>query len=86
VLVLGVDAPDATNAGHHDMQVTASYLASLPARVRDHLTCRVVPDLNRGAASRHRRPARRRCLTARLARGRARRLPGPANPLYGRRR
>jgi ectoine hydroxylase-related dioxygenase (phytanoyl-CoA dioxygenase family) len=46
VLVLGVDAPDATNAGHHDMQVTAGYLASLPARVRDHLTCRVVPDLN----------------------------------------
>ena len=46
VLVLGVDAPDATNAGHHDLQVTSAYLASLPAQVRDHLTCRVVDDLN----------------------------------------
>ena len=45
VLVLGVDAPDATNAHHHDLQVTAAYLASLPAQVRDHLTCRVVDDL-----------------------------------------
>lgn len=45
VLVLGVDAPDATNAGHHDLQVTAAYLASLPAQVSDHLTCRVVEDL-----------------------------------------
>ncbi len=45
VLVVGVDAPDATNAGHHDMQVTAAYHARLPARVRDHLTCRVVERL-----------------------------------------
>jgi len=45
VLVVGVDAPDATNAGHHDMQVTAAYHAGLPALVRDHLTCRIVERL-----------------------------------------
>jgi hypothetical protein len=42
VLVVGVDAPDATNADHHDLQVTRAYHEALPARVRDHLTCRVV--------------------------------------------
>jgi Phytanoyl-CoA dioxygenase (PhyH) len=45
VLVVGVDAPDANNAAHHDMQVTAAYHAGLPARVRDHLTARIVPSL-----------------------------------------
>ncbi len=45
VLVVGVDAPDATNAGHHDMQVTAAYHAGLPGQVRDHLTCRIVEQL-----------------------------------------
>ena len=45
VLVVGVDAPDATNALHHDLQVTPAYLASLPPRVRDHLTARVVDRL-----------------------------------------
>jgi hypothetical protein len=45
VLVVGVDAPDATNANHHDLQVTRGYLDSLPARVRDHLTCRVADEL-----------------------------------------
>ncbi len=45
VLVIGVDAPGAGNATHHDLQVTADYLSSLPARVRDHLTCRVVDRL-----------------------------------------
>jgi hypothetical protein len=45
VLVVGVDAPDATNAQHHDLQVTHAYLASLPPRVRDHLTCRAVDRL-----------------------------------------
>jgi hypothetical protein len=42
VLVVGVDAPDATNAAHHDLQVTAGYLESLPPRVKHHLTCRTV--------------------------------------------
>jgi hypothetical protein len=45
VLVVGADAPDATNASHHDLQVTISYLEALPPRVRDHLTCRVVDEL-----------------------------------------
>ena len=45
VLVVGVDAPDATNAQHHDLQVTEGYLASLPAQVRDHLTYRVADAL-----------------------------------------
>ena len=45
VLVVGVDAPDATNAQHHDLQVTPGYLEALPAQVRDHLTCRVVDRL-----------------------------------------
>ena len=45
VLVVGVDAPDATNTAHHDMQVTAAHHAAHPARVRDHLTARIVPSL-----------------------------------------
>jgi hypothetical protein len=45
VLVVGVDAPDATNAQHHDLQVTQAYLDSLPPRVRDHLTYRVADAL-----------------------------------------
>jgi ectoine hydroxylase-related dioxygenase (phytanoyl-CoA dioxygenase family) len=45
VLVVGVDAPDATNAAHHDLQVTPGYLEQLPARVRDHLTYRVADSL-----------------------------------------
>jgi hypothetical protein len=45
VLVVGVDAPDATNAQHHDLQVTRAYADALPPRVRDHLTCRVVERL-----------------------------------------
>ena len=45
VLVVGVDAPDATNSAHHDLQVTKAYFDSLPPRVRDHLTCRVVDKL-----------------------------------------
>jgi hypothetical protein len=45
VLVVGDDAPDATNANHHDLQVTRAYLDSLPAQVRDHLACRVTDEL-----------------------------------------
>jgi len=45
VLVVGVDAPDATNAAHHDLQVTAAYRAALPAQVREHLHCRIVDRL-----------------------------------------
>jgi ectoine hydroxylase-related dioxygenase (phytanoyl-CoA dioxygenase family) len=42
VLVVAADAPDATNAKHHDLQITRAYFESLPARVRDHLTYRLV--------------------------------------------
>ncbi|MFI6507440.1 phytanoyl-CoA dioxygenase family protein [Streptosporangium sp. NPDC050855] len=45
VLVLGVDAPGAGNAAHHDMAVTHGYRESLPAQVRDHLPCPAVDEL-----------------------------------------
>ena len=45
VLVIGVDAPDATNAAHHDLQVTPAYHDRLPPQVRDHLSCRIVDRL-----------------------------------------
>ncbi|MEV4481366.1 phytanoyl-CoA dioxygenase family protein [Micromonospora coxensis] len=45
VLVLGVDAPGAGNAAHHDMAVTHDYWENLPASVRAHLTCPVVRTL-----------------------------------------
>lgn len=45
VLVVGVDAPDATNSSHHDLQVTPRYLEQLPTIVRDHLAFRVVEHL-----------------------------------------
>ncbi len=45
VLVVAADAPDATNASHHDLQVTRGYLDSLPRQVRDHLTYRVADEL-----------------------------------------
>jgi hypothetical protein len=45
VLVVAADAPDGTNANHHDLQVTRAYFDSLPAQVRDHLTCRVTDEL-----------------------------------------
>lgn len=45
VLVLGVDAPGAGNAEHHDLAVTHGFWGSLPQEVRDHLGCPVVDDL-----------------------------------------
>ena len=45
VLVVGVDAPDATNAHHHDLQVSRAYLEHLPPQVRGHLTYRLVDGL-----------------------------------------
>jgi hypothetical protein len=45
VLVVGVDAPDASNSQHHDLQVTRPYLDALPARISDHLIYRVVDRL-----------------------------------------
>jgi ectoine hydroxylase-related dioxygenase (phytanoyl-CoA dioxygenase family) len=45
VLVLGVDAPGANNHERHDLQVTRAFYESLPQYLRDHLTCRVVDQL-----------------------------------------
>jgi ectoine hydroxylase-related dioxygenase (phytanoyl-CoA dioxygenase family) len=45
VLVLGLDAPGAGNAEHHDLAVTRDYYAALPERVRQHLICPVVDKL-----------------------------------------
>jgi hypothetical protein len=45
VLVVGVDAPGAINAQHHDLQVTRDYAARLPAEVLEHLTYRLVDRL-----------------------------------------
>lgn len=45
VFVLGVDAPDARNAEHHDLQVSRQYWQQLPLEVQQHLTCRIVEHL-----------------------------------------
>lgn len=44
-LVLGVDAPGATNAERHDLQLTHAYYQTLPEYVKQHLTCRLVEKL-----------------------------------------
>ncbi|TCJ13739.1 phytanoyl-CoA dioxygenase [Flaviaesturariibacter flavus] len=44
-LVLGADAPGAVNAERHDLQVTRHFYETLPEAVRQHLTCRVVDQL-----------------------------------------
>jgi phytanoyl-CoA dioxygenase PhyH len=44
-LVLGVDAPTGVNAERHDLQFTKAYYARLPETLREHLTCRVVDEL-----------------------------------------
>ncbi len=45
VLVLGLDAPGAGNAEHHDLAVRRDYHDALPERVRQHLACPVVEQL-----------------------------------------
>jgi hypothetical protein len=45
IFVLGVDAPDASNADKHDLQLTRGYYESLAPEVRRHITCRVVERL-----------------------------------------
>ena len=44
-LVLGVDAPDARNAERHDLQITRAFHATLPESLREHLTYRLVDNL-----------------------------------------
>ncbi len=45
VVVLGVDAPGATNAERHDVQFTKAYYERLPDSLRRHLACRQVDEL-----------------------------------------
>jgi hypothetical protein len=44
-LVLGVDAPGAINAERHDLQVTHAFYNQLPESLKQHLTCRIVNEL-----------------------------------------
>ena len=45
VLVLGVDAPGTGHAALHDLMVTRTFHATIPATLRAHLACRVVDEL-----------------------------------------
>jgi Phytanoyl-CoA dioxygenase (PhyH) len=45
VLVLGVDAPDATNSERHDLQMTQKFFDSFPDHIKPHLKCRIVTKL-----------------------------------------
>jgi hypothetical protein len=45
VLVVGVEAADATKAIPHDLQLTRAYYDSLPESLRRHLSCRLVDRL-----------------------------------------
>jgi hypothetical protein len=45
VLVLGVEAADATKAVQHDLQITRAYFETLPESLRPHLSCRLVDEL-----------------------------------------
>jgi hypothetical protein len=44
-LVLGVDAPCARNADRHDLQVSRRYAETLPDAVKQHMTYRLVDEL-----------------------------------------
>jgi ectoine hydroxylase-related dioxygenase (phytanoyl-CoA dioxygenase family) len=43
--VLGVDAPGARNAERHDLQVTKAFYETLPYCAQQHMTCRLVNEL-----------------------------------------
>ncbi len=45
VLVLGADAPDARNAGRHDLQLTRAFYETLPSELQAHLSYRLVDTL-----------------------------------------
>jgi hypothetical protein len=44
-LVLGVDAPGAINAERHDLQISKGFFETLPQKLKDHLTYRLVNEL-----------------------------------------
>ena len=45
VLVIGVDGPSATNAAHHDLQMTRGFARSLPPVLADRLCGRIVDQI-----------------------------------------
>jgi hypothetical protein len=45
VLVVGVDAPDAGNAAHHDLQITRAFAETMPPKLLRHMTFRRVETL-----------------------------------------
>ena len=45
VLVIGVDGPNATNAAHHDLQMTAAFVAGLPPPLVGRFTGRIVEQI-----------------------------------------
>ena len=45
VLVIGVDAPNATNAAHHDLQMTEAFVAGLPPPLVGRFTGRIVEQI-----------------------------------------
>lgn len=46
VLVIGVDGPGATNADHHDLQMTRAFEESLPIVLKGRFTRRIVEQIN----------------------------------------
>ena len=44
-LVLGADAPGGINAERHDLQITRAHYETLPGYLKQHLTCRLVDEL-----------------------------------------
>jgi Phytanoyl-CoA dioxygenase (PhyH) len=45
VLVIGVDGPSATNAAHHDLQMTNAFLATLPDNLQNRFDGRIVQEI-----------------------------------------
>ncbi len=45
VLVIGVDAPSANNAAHHDLQMTQAFVATLPSVLAGRFTGRIVDQI-----------------------------------------
>lgn len=46
VLVIGVDAPDATNAAHHDLQMTQAFADALPDVLKGRFSGRIVDEIS----------------------------------------
>ncbi|TSB05435.1 phytanoyl-CoA dioxygenase family protein [Sphingorhabdus contaminans] len=45
VLVIGVDAPDANNSAHHDLQMTRGFFDALPDILTGRFRCRLVDEI-----------------------------------------